>query len=99
MYNLEELRSKVLIPAHNILNLELLAGSKILDVFETNKINEEESLKESVARMCELISWGFENQIKWDDIQKSSKEISNNLKEELGSLRSLLITYSDTFTK
>ncbi|OLS25111.1 MAG: hypothetical protein HeimC2_19830 [Candidatus Heimdallarchaeota archaeon LC_2] len=99
LYNLEELRSKVLIPAQNILDLELKAGSKILDVFETNKINDEDNLKESIARMCELISWGFENQIKWDDIQKSSKEISNNLKEELGSLRSLLITYSDTFNQ
>ncbi len=99
LYNLEELRSKVLSPAQNILKLELKAGNKILDVFETSKIHEDESLKESIARMCELISWGFENQEKWDDIQKSSKEISNNLKEELGSLRSLLITYSDTFNQ
>lgn len=99
LYNLEELRSKVLNPAQNILKLELKAGSKILDVFETNKIYEDDSIKESIARMCELISWGFENQEKWDDIQKSSNEISNNLKEELGSLRSLLITYSDTFNQ
>ncbi|MFV2015281.1 MAG: hypothetical protein ACC656_07635 [Candidatus Heimdallarchaeota archaeon] len=99
LFNLEELRSKVLDPVKTTMNLEITAGNKIIDLFETNKINEEEGIKESIARMCELISWGFENQNSWDKIQSNSKEIATRLKDELGSLRSQLFLYSDSFNK
>ncbi|MHA2031885.1 MAG: hypothetical protein ACW99Q_21100, partial [Candidatus Kariarchaeaceae archaeon] len=99
LFNLEELRSKVLDPVKKTVRLEISAGNKILDLFETDKISEDESLKESVARMCELISWGFENQDKWDLIQEDSNEIASRLKDELGSLKSQLFLYSDSFNE
>lgn len=99
LFNLEELRSKVLDPVKTTVNLEISAGNKIIDVFETDKINEDEGLKESVARVCELISWGFENQNSWEIIQKDSDEIASRLKDELGSLKSQLFLYSDSFNK
>ncbi|MCE7736754.1 MAG: hypothetical protein GPJ54_17865 [Candidatus Heimdallarchaeota archaeon] len=99
LFNLEELRSKVLDPVRFTVQLEISAGNKIIDFFETDKINEDEGFKESIARMCELISWGFENQESWDTIQQNSLEIASRLKDELGSLKSQLFLYSDSFNK
>ena len=94
LFNLEEIRSKILEPAEQILKAEISAGDKVLDLFESPKLEfKEEISKEEIARMCELISWGFETQTSIDRIQELSNEISSNLKTELGTLRHQLIYF------
>ena len=94
LFNLEEIRSKILVPTDQILRAELSAGDKVLDLFESPKLESKEEIsKEEIARVCELISWGFETTSSLDKIQELSNEISSNLKTELGTLRHQLIYF------
>ncbi|MHA2172254.1 MAG: hypothetical protein ACXAB7_20465 [Candidatus Kariarchaeaceae archaeon] len=93
VFTLEEIRSKILIPAKHILTAEINAAHKILDSVELENLKDQVSLDE-LGRMCELLSWGFETTNEWQSIKLVRSEVSQNLQRELGTLRALWDNYT-----
>jgi hypothetical protein len=94
IFSLEEIRSKILVPARNIVNLEIAASYKIMESLALHDAEKSQVTAEEIARMCELLSWGLDSTNSWEKIRSVRDEISQSIQKELGALRSLLLTGS-----
>ncbi len=88
-FYLQEINNRILLPAGRILQAEVNGANKVLKLIgEKYKKNSMVS-SESVARMCEVLSWGLEIPPGWKSIQSDTSELTGDLEKKIGSLKAL----------
>ena len=90
IFYLQEIKSRVVLPASNILNAEINASNKLIKIITSRHTTLKEISSEEIARMSEIMSWGLETPPGWKSIQSDTSELSNDLEKKLGSLKAFV---------
>jgi hypothetical protein len=93
IHAIEELRNRIIKPVINIIESETAAGQKIIDLFDIYRSKSGKEINiEELTRICEMLALGLDISPGYDVIKEAVDNMSQTIKQEVGSLRMLLFS-------
>ena len=93
IHAIEELRNRIIKPIISIIESETGAGQKIIDLFGIYRAKSGKEINiEELTRVCEMLALGLDTSPGYDVIKEAVDNMSQTIKQEVGSLRMLLFS-------